>query len=293
MALVSNTLTALLYEQAKEQKSLPYFQHATATANAFSYAGRVGASLIGGLVYLVHPTLPYSFTLVALVVALVAGTKMHFSKKVEEHTEHETNLKIMASAWKVFSSNAALIKFTIIICFISIWGDYIFNIYQPLYIEEHGVSSVTLGYIYAGVSILSALGSLIMRRLPNAFSPHTINSLTLSGIALTALLLTILKVPVIYLAPIGLAIVSGFSMPNLSLYVNKFAPNKIRSSVLSIATTATGIGSGIGIFAALQLIGHISFQHITIICIVGCLFAIALNTIYRPAEKGTIAKDSD
>lgn len=215
---------------------------------------------------------------------------MHFSKKVEEHTEHETNLKIMASAWKIFSSNAALIKFTIIICFISIWGDYIFNIYQPLYIEEHGVSSVTLGYIYAGISILSALGSLIMRRLPNAFSPHTINSLTLSGIALTASLLTVLKVPVIYLAPIGLAIVSGFSMPNLNLYVNKFAPNKIRSSVLSIATTATGIGSGVGIFVALQLIGHISFQHITIICIVGCFLAFALNNIYtqteRPDSKG-------
>lgn len=284
MALVSNTLNALLYEQSKEQRKIKYFQHANAVAGAFSYSGRIIASIIGGFAYFVHPTLPYGLTIFALFFALMAGLSMHFSKRVEEHAENDTHVGIMKSAWKIFSSNPALIKFTVVISLISVWGDYIFTNYQPFYIDQ-GVSSVVLGYIYAGISLLSALGSIAMRRMPNKLSAHAVSSLTLAGIIFTAFILMASKVPVVFLAPVGLAIVSGFSMPNLSLYVNRHAPAKIRSSVLSIATTATGIGSGIGIFLALQLIGHISFQQIMTICIVGCAVTLLANILFKPAEK--------
>lgn len=112
-----------------------------------------------------------------------------------------------------------------------------------------------------------------------------VNTLTLTGIAITAILLTILPMPAVYLAPIGLAIVSGFSIPNLHLYVNKHAPSHIRSSVLSIATTATGLGSGIGILVVLQLVNHIPFWQITAICLVGCIITILMNSFFKTEEK--------
>ena len=287
MALVSNTLNALLYEQAKEQKKLKYYQHANAVANACMYGGRILASIIGGVAYLAHPVLPYGLTVIGLVLALIAGMYMHFSKRVEERAENETHLKIMKTAWRIFLSNVALIKFTIVITLISVWGDYIFNVYQPFYIEEHGVSSVILGYIFAGISVLSAAGSIAMRHLPNRFSVHAVNTLTLTGIAITASLLTILPMPAVYVAPIGLAIVSGFSIPNLNLYINKHAPSNIRSSVLSIATTATGLGSGVGIIVVLQLVTHVPFWQITTGCLVGCILTILANSLFKAEEKST------
>lgn len=285
IALVSNTLGALLYEEAKEQKKLKYYQHANAVANAYMYGGRIIASIIGGIVYLVHPVLPYGLTMIGLVLALIAGICMHFTRRVEEHAESETHLRIMKAAWRIFLSNKALIKFTIIITLISIWGDYIFNVYQPFYIEEHGVSSVILGYIFAGISVFSAAGSIAMRHLPNKFSAHAVNTLALSGIAITAILLTVLPMPAVYLAPIGLAVVSGFSIPNLNLYINRHAPSAIRSSVLSIATTATGLGSGMGILVVLQLVTHIPFWQITTICLVGCIVTILANNLFKTEEK--------
>ncbi len=287
MALVSNTLNALLYEQSKENDALKYFQRSNAAANAFSYGGRVMASVVGGFVYFIHPTLPYGLTILALVLALVAGARMHFSKRVEEHAEDETNPRIMASAWRVFASNSALIKFVIMIGLISVWGDYIFTSYQPYYIDQD-VSSVILGYIYAGISVLSAVGSVAMRSMPSIFSAHFINSLALIGIILTASVLLLFEIPAAYLAPVGLGIVSGFSMPNLNLYVNRHAPAKIRSSVLSIATTAMGIGSALGILFVLLLINHVNFHSIMLICIGGCVVVLAANIFFRPAEKTTL-----
>ena len=285
MALASNTLGALLYEQAKEQKHLKYYQHISAMAGVYMYGGRIFASIIGGLVYLVHPVLPYGLTAAGLVFALIAGMYMRFSRRVEEHAEYETHVKIMKDAWKIFLSNAALTKFTIMLLVVGIWGDYMFNLYQPFYIEMHGTSSATLGYIFAGISVLSALGSLSMRYLPSKLSSHTINSLTLGGIALTAVLLLILPVPTVYLAPVGLAVVSGLSAPNLNIYINRHAPNKIRSSVLSIASTATGVGSAIGIVVVLQLVVRIPFWQITTVCLAGCTVAILANSIFKTHEK--------
>jgi sugar phosphate permease len=125
--------------------------------------------------------------------------------------------------------------------------------------------------------LLSALGTIAMRKLPDVFSPNSINSLTLIGITVTAVVLLGQQIPLAYLAPIGLAFVSGFGAPNLSLYINKHAPNGIRTSALSVATSASGIGSGIGILISLKLIGHVSAAVFLSVAIIGCVMSLVTN----------------
>lgn len=284
MALVSNTVTALLYEQASELGHKRYYQHANATALAYSYGGRILASIAGGIAYAVHPTLPYLLTVISLILALAAGLAMRFSPKVEEQLEQKSTIQLSRSALKVFTSNRGLIKFTLIVALISIWGDYIFTYYQPYYLQ-FGVSSIELGYLFAAISLFSALGTLAMRKLPNKLSAHAINSITIGGIIITALLLEFLRIPVVYLAPLVMGAISGLTLPNLNLYINKHAPSAIRSSVLSIATTTMGVGSGIGIFTALQLVGQFGQDMILSIVIVGSLCTLLLNVGINVREQ--------
>jgi MFS family permease len=285
MALYSNTITALVYEHAHELGEMAYYQHANATTGFFSYLSRIIASLIGGFAYKLHPTLPYLLTASSLVIALIAGARMEFSPTVQEHAEQETKTKITKEAFAVFKLNPALIKFTFILTLLCIWGDYNFTYYQPYYIGL-GVTSTTLGFIFAAISVFSAGGSLLMRKLPDKVSPHGINSLGLIGVAVTSTLLLLFRLPVAYFAPLVMASVSGFSYANLNLYVNKHTPNKIRSSVLSIATSTMGVGSGIGILVALRLAGHISTHVILLIAVVGSLASLGLNMII-PAKEST------
>lgn len=276
MALVSNALSALLYEQAKELDSTKIFQRGVAHAGAFSYAGRVVASIVGGVVYLLNPTLPYALTIGGLAMALFAGVAMTFPGTIERNIKNKTSMTTLKSAWSSFTSDPSLIKFAVVIGLISIWGDFLFTSYQP-YFAHLNVSPIILGYLYAGLSLLSAAGSLLMRHLPEKFSASTINNFVICGMVATPILLLFDKLPLVYFAPAGLALVSAFTGNNIHVYVNNRAPNNIRVSLLSIVTTISGIGSGIGIFVVLQLIGAFDFRTIMTICIVGCVATMLIN----------------
>ena len=289
MALSNNTVTALVYEHARGLGQKAYYQHANATAGFYTYLSRIIASVVGGFAYALHPTLPYLLTAVSLVFGLIAGARMKFVSTVEEHAEREAKTAITSQTLAVFKSNHALIKFTCIIGLLCVWGDYTFTYYQPYYLA-FGVSSATLGFIFAAISVFSAAGSLVMRKLPDKLSPHGINSLGLIGVASTTLLLLLFRLPVAYFAPLIMASVSGFSYANVNLYVNHHAPNNIRSSVLSAVTTIMGIGSGIGILLALRLAGHASTQVILLIAVVGSLATLALNTGVRTKDAQTSAR---
>ncbi|MEJ0073465.1 MAG: MFS transporter [Candidatus Saccharibacteria bacterium] len=286
MALYTNTVSALFYEQAIELKRKAYYQHANPTMLSFSYLGRIMASIVGGIAFKIHPTLPYILTASSLALGLVAGLGTKFSATVEAHMEHKSVGGVSGAALRVFTSNPALLKFILVVGLLCAWGDYAFTYYQPYFIQ-HGATSTTLGYLFAAISLFSAIGTLAMRKLPNRLSAQRINSITLSGVILTGLLLAVLHLPAAYGAPLVMALISGLTLPNLSLYVNKFAPNRIRSSVLSIATTAMGIGSGVGIFTALRLVGHVSQHTILLVLTVGAVATLLLNTGFNFRDQAS------
>lgn len=285
IALGSNSVDAIVYEQATDQDAKQQYQHANANTQAFVFLGRIYATILGGIAYNADPRLPYLLYTVALLVAMLAGTAIKVDGKIND-AEQPNYTTIIKEALGVYKHNLWLVKFIVIGALVSVWGDLMFGFYQPFFIN-HDVSSTTLGFVFAGISFASVIGSLIMRRLPNHASAHLIQSIQLLGVMSTAILLVILKLPITLVVPMLMGLISGFALPNLRLYVNGHTNNNVRASVLSFATTTFGIGSGIGLLLAFSLADHFSPNSVFMFVVAGSLVTLLANLFVRPRRPET------
>ncbi len=283
LALSSNSLDALIYEQALEEGEEKSYQHGTANVQIATFMGRIYASILGGFAYVIDPKLPFYLTFVAIIVALVMGSKTRFSIDLKERVT-EAKQGITSVAIGTYKKHHQLLKFALVYAGSMFLADLLFSYYQPYYIKL-GVSAGTLGLVYAGISLFSATGSYMMRKLPNRYSAHVINSFTISTILLTSLVLYSLRLPLVYFAPLIMGLGSGFGMPNLRQFVNKHAPNRVRASVLSIATTIVNIGIVAGMIAAYGLADNSSSRKIIGLVICGTVLLLAVNTFVKTREE--------
>jgi MFS family permease len=282
LALAQNSVDALVYEQALELKQTKQFNVASSNAQMFLFVGRIMASVLGGLAYKLNPRLPFGLNIVALVIALIAGASMVFDETtLKKQAKQNSHMALMKSAFTLYKENLHLLKFVIVSLFFYLWADMLFLYYQPYFINL-GVQASTLGYIFAAISVFSAIGSVMMRRLPDKFSATAIQSLTLLGVITSSFLLIILKVPLAFAAPMFMGIISGFNQPLLRLYVNQQATNHVRASVLSVATTAGNIGTGLGFLAAIALADYVKATVVLSIILVGAILTLSVKTIVHP-----------
>ncbi len=286
LALSSNSLDALVFEQSKAQDKKEHYQHGVANVQIFSFMGRIYASIVGGLVYIVSPTLPFFLTYVAILLALLVGAQTKF--EVEGVTAAETkDVGISRAAISVYKQHHQLIKFVLVVALGTFIADLIFSYYQPYYIKI-GVSAGTLGFIYAGISVCSALGAYSMKKLPNKLSPHTINSLNIALVIITSLVLYSLKIPFVYVAPLIMGLGSGLVIPNLKVFINHHAPNRVRASVLSMATTTKSLGTVAAMLVAYSL-ADVSYPRRVIgIVIVVATILLAFNVFIKTKEEANL-----
>jgi len=290
IAFSSSNFDALIYEQAQELGKQKEYQRGNANTQIFTFLGRIYASLLGGVAYVLLPTLPFLLTLAALVLAFFVGTKTKFSTSIEEEAAEHVET-ITKAAVRTYRKNYELIRFTVTFALTVLLADLLFSYYQPYYIKLN-VSPTTLGLIYTGISALSAIGSFLMRKLPDRFSAHTINGFQILGVLLTSLVLYSLEVPLVYFAPLILGVVSGFGMPNLRLFVNKHTANRVRVSVLSIATTVMNVGIVTGMLLAYGLADNNSARAILGIVVAGSLVLLFVNSLLSSNLKSKISPSS-
>lgn len=88
---------------------------------------------------------------------------------IVKRSENGKYLNLVSTAFKVYKNNLALLKFVIVSGIFAFWADMLFAYYQPFFIEQ-GVTSTTLGFLFATISIGSAAGSFMMRKLPDKLS---------------------------------------------------------------------------------------------------------------------------
>jgi len=284
LALAQNSIDALLYEQAAEANQEKAFQHANANTQIFAFVGRIGASLGGGLAFKLDPHLPYLLTALALLGALTAGLLTRFPKHLDQHIPDGTpKWQAVKQSVGTYASNPALIKFVVVMGLASVGADLLFTYYQPFYIGK-GVSAATLGVVFAVVSACSALGSWAMRRLPDHVSGPTITSIALAAIAAEAALLYVLPLPFALAAPAVLGVASGFTYPNLRLYVNKRVANRNRAAVLSVATTLVSLGSAAGLGIGFYLADRWPAARILLLVMVGTGLVLAANVSLKARD---------
>ena len=149
--------------------------------------------------------------------------------------------------------------------------------------QQH-VSSFTLGVLFSAISVGSAFGSHLMRKLPDKLSAHSIQSVELLGVVSTSLLLVVLKLQIALAAPMPIAVISGFMYPNIRLFINSHVTNRARASALSLATTIFNIGTGIGFLFSFYMADHLSPNTILATVLIGPVASLLLNSSHRLAN---------
>jgi MFS family permease len=283
LALSSNSLDSLIYEQAHKEGEEKDYQHGTANVQISTFMGRIYASILGGFAYALHPTLPFFLTFAAILLAFLAGSRTRFDGVAQEAAAGSVK-GISKEAINTYKKHHQLIRFALVFALTVFLADLLFSYYQPYYIKL-GVAAGTLGLVYSGISVFSAVGSFLMRKLPNKFSAHTINSFMIGLIMATSLVLYSLRLPLVYFAPIIMGLGSGFGMPNLRLFVNGHSPNRVRASVLSVATTTMNFGAVSGMLVAYGLADHSSSRSILSLAIVGTVALLAANLLIKTQDE--------
>jgi len=277
-ALTSNSLDALIYEQAVEAKAEKLYKRLNAFSQIWLFMGIALASLIGAAAYLLNPRLPYALMIIALLLALVAAVRISVPEKVETVVAQEDRTEVKRSnlALKTFRRHRGLAYFVIVSFFAGVVGDMLFSYYQPYYIKLD-VSALTLGLLFFVIRLTSGAGSYLMHRLPDRVSPQTIQLLTiLSGLATTILLL-VLKLPLVLLAPLFSAVGGGFIEPNMRQYINQHAENKARAASLSVGSGIMNFGVGVGFVVSFYLADKFSSLAILKVILIGTVITVGLS----------------
>lgn len=283
IALASNSVDALIYEEANRADEKKAYQHANANVSIFEYFGRIIASVIGGFAYNIDPRFPYAMYILALVLALIAGANLLVNNNYNQGQKPHY-YKLLKTAFRTYSNNLLLLKFVAVGCAFAIFADMLFFFYQPFFIEQN-VSSSLLGVLIAAISLFSAFGSYLMRKLPDKISATAIQTVELMGVIATGLLLVVLNIPLAFVAPLIMGLISGFMYPNMRLFVNNNTTNNVRASVLSLATTMFSIGTALGLVFSLYLADQIEPNSILIIIIAGSILTLFANIFIKVPKK--------
>jgi MFS family permease len=223
-----------------------------------------------------------------LFLALIACLQIKIDKKVStaKIVRYSTIIK---QSLRAYSSNKLLLKFIILGGLFSMWGNMLFVYYQPYFVRLH-VSTSTLGILFAVISLGSALGSMIMKRLPNKMSAAKIQSVELLVVIVTALLLMGLHLPLLLGAPLVLSVISGFQYPNMRIFVNNITADNVRTSVLSVASSVYTAGLVIGLFISYYMADHLTKNQTLTVIIIGTTITLIANPLLLPSTPNNLSK---
>jgi len=283
MALSSNTLQALVYEQAREQGDTKLYQRFNAMAQVYTFVGLSTAALIGGLAYALDPRLPYFLMMVGLAAAFVACMRITVSQRVErEVTEKEHHKTIVRTAWGTIRGHTQLLYFVLIGFLLGLAGDLLFSYYQPFYLN-YGVAAATFGIMYAVFRIISCIGSYAMQHLPNKFSLPMVQLASIASVGITVVLMLVLPFPAVVAAPVVVAVGFGFNYPALRLFINTHASDMARAATLSFGTGVMNLGVGVGFIGTFWMADHFSTHTIlhVIVAVTAVAFLLRLATLEK------------
>jgi len=291
VALASNSLHALIYEQATALKTQKLYQRVNAYAQIWVFAGAAVGSLVGGLMYMLDPRLPYGLMVITLGLGIAASAMLRtpVRKSAGEIVENPESVAVMTVAIKAFRSNKTLLDFIVISFLVGIFGDLLFSYYQPYYVNLH-VNALTLGLVFGALRVVAGFGSFTMRKLPDVLGSHAIQAMVLLAMTATTIIMLLFEVPIVLFAPIIFAFTQGFNNPNLRLFINNHASDSARTATLSFGTMVTNFGVGLGYLIAFVLADSVSSSVILKSVLLGIAATSLLGIIlWRARVKAALS----
>lgn len=232
IAIISGTLESLIYDSLVAHKQESRYKSIAANKQTFLFLGRSTAALLSGFFYAASPTFPYvgrAVTFGIIIIATLFLTEFEH-KKSDALSDIEQIKRTVMELFKQLDVKQYMLMFLVFTAL----GNVLFIAYQP-YFEQSGFSVETIGIIYIFISIFSAAGTQVVKRIDNDKNHFTILKVMLMCVVISAVLMYFLHDNLALLGPLLLSVVFGFSAPVTNNFINKQLSSDKRATGLSIA----------------------------------------------------------
>lgn len=207
--------------------------------------GSAGYPAIGGALAMMGWHYPFILT----VMAIPIGFLVLFNLKTPE-PENEAHIREHLNiVWKKLKNRqvAGLLVIGVII-FIMLFGSYM-TCFPLLLGNSFGLSSLVIGLIMAGISLIAAVTSSQLSKIVKLFSKNTILKISFILYALALSIIPLISQPWLFFIPaIIFGIAHGMNIPVIQTLFTEAAPLKYRATFMSVSGMSFRVGQTLGPF---------------------------------------------
>ncbi len=190
----------------------------------------------------------WHYPFVLPVLAIPIGFFVLFNLKVPE-PENEVHIKEHLNiVWKKLRNRQVVGLLVIsIIIFVMLFGSYM--TYFPLLLgNSFGLSSLIIGLILAGVSLIAAFTSSQLSKIIKLFSKKTILKISFILYALALSIIPLISQPWLFFIPVVIfGIAHGMNIPVIQALFAEAAPLKYRATFMSVSGMTFRVGQTLGL----------------------------------------------
>lgn len=234
VALKSGPLEALIYDWLKTNKREKEYLNITSNNLTYLFIGRVIGGALGGLAFSFLPTLPYILLIISQIIVWWIVQGLVETKHVSE--EPLSDKLVIKDALANFISLMKKFDFALVM-YASIAFSCLANIlwyaYQP-YFQKLGFDGKIIGLLYVPVSIASAFGSQLVKRIIPSIHTAWLYVIMLGITGFVALGMNNFNLVAGMISIVVLSVIFGFDNPATAAYFQRYYPSKIRATMSSI-----------------------------------------------------------
>jgi MFS family permease len=278
-ALISGSLDALVADELGVD-SLK-FKRTNGLVQMYLFLARVVASIIGGWLYLQDERFPFIAYGVMVLCSLIVASTLHDNHIVEKAHERSAQFKELLSLIR----GSAVIQRVWFGLFLGTFaGDLIWVYYQPFY-KSIGWSGFDLGILFACISLLSASGSWLVSKFHEVLTPQNIFKIAALATALNGLLFLSGYWVLSLVGVAFMAVKSGMVEPATRSYFSSVSTNKNRATMLSLGSSAGGLGILVGfMLSGILLDAGLHKTLLTCVVVAACVYFVVIQTTTFPKQ---------
>ena len=274
MALKSTAESTILYESLVPLDKQYLFAKYEGLANSRYFYLDAVASIVAGLTFVINPYIPFTLTLIFILISLVLSCK--FTETQNNIVKSISIKEYMHGLISIFKSNRskALLVYALIITGTMTLS---MSLYKAI-ILDFGISADVLAYIVCAYSIIMGIGTKLGDKIERKLRKKTLitfltlfttSFLVIGFIGLTEInSITIFIFAVCFII---MGIIHGAYRVAIKKYVINFTTTEVRTKITSLYYSAENLGGTILLFISGLLLAVFDVALTTIIIMVGIL----------------------
>lgn len=208
------------------------------------------ACIVSGYLYNIDSYLPLIFSTLCFAISTIMCHTFKPIPRNNKNISAKAYLGELTSGFK-FIFKSKRLRALMLFSFVFASTFYVANFLLKAFLDNFNASSNVFGYIYAIMSIASALGAVIQRKVEKKFRNHTLTSIAL--IFITTVIFTgifmFFGIPTETLIIIGSiffcmqALIKGMFWIIIKTYLSRYTTSSIRPKIMSIYNLTRNFGS--------------------------------------------------